>query len=220
MVRRAFPLDGHSPVVASPSKRATGSRVCPKGRPKGALDAGGSAKTLMRRGRVGHGDRPADGGHARTRAAPPFCSPSLVCPPGPTFPARGRSAGMTSTRSGPAQALVRAPEVRRHGSETSSGYLGLRKPLEACRRRARRAEGVAGRRRRPRRPGNGSQSGRRVGQTSVPRLSTRRERCYWAAREAVSSPWSRAPIAPSPSAGRFCERRGRTGRGCRQPRTR
>jgi hypothetical protein len=47
-----------------------GSRVCPKGRPKGALDADASVKTLIRRGRVDQGDRPAVGDQAGTAALP------------------------------------------------------------------------------------------------------------------------------------------------------
>ena len=40
-------------VTRSEAPLIIASRVCPKGRPKGALDAGGSVKTLMRRGRDG-----------------------------------------------------------------------------------------------------------------------------------------------------------------------
>jgi hypothetical protein len=58
---RAYPVCGHPSLGAAPSKRATGSRVCPEGVGRQvALDAGGSVKILGRRGRAAYGDGPTD----------------------------------------------------------------------------------------------------------------------------------------------------------------
>lgn len=73
---RVLPLFGHSPVVARTSKRGVLSR--PKS--EACLDRAVSVKTLMRRGRAAHGERPAQGdpGTGLCRSRFSFFPPRLI----------------------------------------------------------------------------------------------------------------------------------------------
>ena len=149
------PVFGNSPVVAVPSQRVAGSRVCPKGRPKGALDAGGSVKTLMRRGRAVQGEWPAGGDAVRSCAAPLLFVIVLVVDTDWFRPDRGLSGPWRSAdQGGNGPRCCLRPQSR---SPAPGGEGPCHRPAVpgAGRRRARRAEGVAGRSRPRQDTGNG-----------------------------------------------------------------